>query len=145
MTDSPDHTLLRQFVKLHHVHCSVEPEWVVVGGSRFPVGFDLRLFAVHDKDARALPGGPESRALAASLRKLAESLVPECRTAARFDIEPFSPVLYDSREVAGADEVALTIRLLHHAERYTDPVDASEERCLKMIRERLKLLALPER
>ncbi len=132
-----------RFVKSHHVHYSVEPEWAVAGGSRKPIGFSVRLFAVHDKGARALPACPKSRALAGSLRSLAEALLPTC-TMTLVEIEPFSLVLYGSREVPGADEVALTIRL-SQPRRYADPVDASAEPCLKQIRESFKVLSLPER
>ena len=136
---------VRHFVKEHHVHFSIEPEWAVTPGGRRAVGFNVRLFAALEKGDRTLPGGSKSRALAASLRKVVESLLPECDSAARIDVEPFSPALYDSREVPGADEVALTLRLLHYSENYARPVDASEERCLRALRSRFKAVSLPER
>jgi hypothetical protein len=145
MTEARDESVLRQFVKRHHVHYSVEPEWVITGDGRWPVGFNVRLFAGHGRRARALPGGPKSRALVASLRSLAESLLPECRTVGRIELEPFRPVLYESRELPGTDEVAVTIRLLREFERHVHPSGASEEHCLRQIRKGLKLLSLPER
>lgn len=141
MSGGSDEEALRGFVKSHRVHYSVEHELVVGEGARRPVGFAVRLFAVHDKGARALPGCAKSRALADALRSLAEWLVCTCPPT-RIDVEPYRPALYDSRVVPGADEVALTIRL-SHSERYADPLDASQQSCLKVIRGRLKVLAIP--
>jgi hypothetical protein len=81
----------------------------------------------------------------ASLRSLAESLLPECGTIARVEVEPFRPVLYESTEVPGTDEVALTLRVLREFEPHVPPRGASEEYCLREIRKRSKLMALPER
>ncbi|GAO01488.1 hypothetical protein [Anaeromyxobacter sp. PSR-1] len=145
MTEARDESVLRAFVKRHHVHYSVEQEWVITGNGRWPVGFNVRLFAGHDKRARALPGGPKSRALAASLQSLAETLLPECRSIGRIEVEPFRPALYESSEVPGTDEVALTIRLLRDFEPQAHPAGAPEAYCLTEIRRRLKRLSLPER
>ncbi len=142
MAGRSDEEALRRFVKSHRVHYSVEHELVVAQGTRKPVGFVVRIFAVHDKGARALPGCAKSRALAGSLRSLAEWLACTCPPT-RIDVDPYRPALYDSKVVPGADEVALTIRL-SHSERYADPVDASEQGCLKMIQGRMKVLSIPE-
>lgn len=135
---------LRDLVSRHRVHFTVEPEWVVVPGGRRAIGYDVRLFAVHDRAARALPGDATSRALAASLEELSAAVLPECRAGARVEIEPFRPALYESRVVRGADEVRITVRLLHHVERYDAPADAAEERCVKELRARLRRLAIHE-
>jgi hypothetical protein len=135
----------REFVKRHHVHYSVAPDWVAGREGRWSVGFEVRLFAVQGKGAGGLPGGPRSRALVRRLGNLAQALLPDCRTMAHIDFDPFRPALYDSSEVPGADEVALTMRLLHCSEDYSLPVDAAQERCLREIRRRLKLLSIPER
>jgi hypothetical protein len=66
VNEAVDESALRQFVKRHRVHYSVEPEWVIADDGRWPVGFSIRIFAGHDRRSRALPGGPESRALLAS-------------------------------------------------------------------------------
>jgi hypothetical protein len=145
MTEARDESVLRQFVKRHHVHYSVEPEWVITGDGRWPVGFSIRLFAGHGRHARVLPGGPRSQALAVSLRSVADSILEECRTLARIEVDPFRPVLYESREVPGTDEVALTIRMMREFDRRVQPVGASEEHCLKEIRKLLKRLSLAER
>jgi hypothetical protein len=62
----------------------------------------------------------------------------------RAELAPFRPALYDSRVVPDADEVSVTIRLIHR-EGYDRPVDACEERCLKEIRARLRALGVQER
>jgi hypothetical protein len=145
MTDALGESTFREFAKRYHVHYTVGPELVVDGHGRRAVGFEIRLFAAHPKRSHVLPGGRGSRALAASLRDLAEFILPDCGTTARLELDPFSPALYESSEVPGGDEVALTIRLLHYSERYAEPIDPAEERCLKQIRAKLKSIRLPER
>jgi hypothetical protein len=78
------------------------------------------------------------------LRLIAEEVIPSGERPSRIELEPFRPALYDSRVVPDADEVTVTIRLIHR-EGYDRPIDACEERCLKEIRTRLRDFGIPER
>jgi putative ABC transport system permease protein len=93
--------------------------------------------------AAAAPTAAAS-AIREDLRRIAEDVVPTEERPSRTELTPFRPALYDSRVVPGADEVSVTIRLIHR-EGYDRPVDACEERCLKEIRARLRLLGIRER
>lgn len=135
---------LSEFVRRHRVHFDVRPDVVVSPAGRVTVGFELRLFAVHDKGAQALPGCCKCDDLVAGLRSLATEVLPRDERPTISSVRPFEPALYDSREVPGADEVALTL-LLSHREGYERPVDACQARCLKEVRQRLKAFHVPER
>ena len=135
---------LAGFAREHHVHFEVQPDVLVRDGERVKIGFEIRLWAVHARGARALPGCEKCLDLAAELRRLAEWSVPSEHRATRFEIEPFHPALYESREVTGADEIAVCIRLAHR-EGWDQPIDACEERCLKEIRHRLRSAGARER
>lgn len=135
---------LAAFVREHHVHYDVEPDVLVRASDRVKVGFEVRLWAVHPRGTRALPGCGKCRDLVSELIRVAEWAIPSERRPTLIEIEPFHPALYDSREVAGADEVALSIRLAHR-EGWDQPIDACEERCLKEIRQRLRAIGVRER
>ncbi len=141
---SPDREALTEFVRHHRVHYDVVPEAVVGPKGRTAVGFELRLFAVHEKGAHATPGCPKCLALVDPLRELARSVMPTEERPTLIEIEPFGRALYDSIEVPGADEIAIAVRLTHRGH-YDRPVDACEERCLKEMRGRLKALGIAER
>lgn len=59
------------------------------------------------------------------------------------ELEPFG-LRSTTRIVPAADEVTITIRLIHR-EGYDRPIDVCEERCLKEIRARLRDLGIHER
>ena len=143
-TTSPDFAALRELARRRHVHYDVAPEVVYRDGTRVTVGFDLRLWAVHDKGAHALPGCPKCLDLASELGALVGAVLPEAGRPTIAQVEPMEPALADSRVVPGADEVEILVRLIHRG-RYEAPVDACEERCLREIRQRLRDLGVPER
>ena len=143
MTPTTQNDLV-EIARSHRVHFDVEPEIVMRGSERVKVGFRVHLWAVHPKDARALPGCPKCWELVGDLRRIAEGVVPPDDRPSRTELAPFRPALYDSRVVPNSDEVSVTIRLLHR-DGYDNPVDRCEERCLKEIRSRLIALGIPER
>jgi hypothetical protein len=144
MNDMDAFEELRASAKAHHVHFEVRPELQVDGDLWMKVGFEVRVWAVHDKGAHAMPGCRKCHDLLAQLDRIVQWAIPTEERPTRTEIEPSGPILYDSREVPGTDEVAITIRLTHR-EAYATPVDSCEERCLRQIRERLGLLGIPER
>ena len=134
---------LLEFTRGHRVHFDVEPEIVVRGSDRVKVGFQVHLWALHARGARALPGCPKCWDLVEQLRHIAEEVVPPDDRPSRTELAPFRPALYESRVVPQTDEVCVTIRLVHR-DGYDRPVDACEERCLKEIRARLLALGVRE-
>lgn len=135
---------LHEIARAHHVHFDVAPEVTFRATERVKVGFEVRLWATHARGARAMPGCPKCRDLAADLQRIAEWAVPSEDRATRIEIEPFRPALYESTVVPGVDEIAITIRLVHR-DGYDRPIDACEELCMKEIRQRLRALGIVER
>ena len=143
MSGSSSSSDLRELARLLHVHYDVRPEIVLEDGQRRMVGYEVRLWAVHSKGARALPGCPKCIDLVAELRRLANWALSWEERPTRADVEPFGRMLYDSRIVPGASEVALSIRLVHR-NGWDAPVDACEERCLRQLRARMRELGVRE-
>lgn len=135
---------VRAIARKLHAHYDIEPEIVFVDGARRKVGFHVRLWGVHAKGARVLPGCSRCREIEEELKRIGEFVVPREERPTRLEFDPFRPALYDSRVVPDADEVVLSIRLVHR-EGYEQPVDACEERCLKEIVARCRELGIPER
>lgn len=134
---------LREVVLKHHVHFEVQPEIVILGPERRKVGYEIRLWAVHPKGARVLPGCGKCRALTDALRQILAAVLPIDDRSTWHVIEPPAPRVYDSAAVEGADEVAVSVRLLHRQD-YDFPAGACQERCLREIRCALKLLGARE-
>ena len=135
---------LRECARRHHVHFEVRPEVDILGEARLSVGYQLRLWAVHERGAHALPGCPWCGVLLAELERIVRWVMPPDGRPTRAEFERTGPALYDSQVVPGADEVALLVRLTHQGD-YRAPIDACEERCLKEMRGRLRSLGIPER
>ena len=144
MTDMNAFEDLRASARRHHVHFEVRPEVHVDGYVRTKVGFLVRVWTVHDKGAHAMPGCAKCTDLLRELDRIVQWALPLEERPTRIQLESTGPALYDSREVPGADEVAITIQLTHR-EAYAVPIDECEERCLRQIRERLRWLGIPER
>ena len=137
-------SVLRESVRRHRVHFEVRPEVDILGEVRLKVGYQLRLWAVHDRGAHVLPGCPRCGDLLTELERIVQWVMPPGGRPTRVEYERTGPALYDSQVVPGADEVALLVRLTHQGD-YRAPIDACEERCLKEMRERLRGLGIPER
>lgn len=137
-------SVLRECARRHHLHFEVRPEVAVVGEARLSVGFQLRLWAVHERGAHAPPGCARCGDLLAELERIVRWVVPSGGRATKIELERTGPALYDSQVVPGADEVALLVRLTHQVD-YRAPIDACQERCLKETRQRLRALGIPER
>jgi hypothetical protein len=133
----------REFVRRHHVHYDIRDELVVDGEERRKVGYRVRLWGVVPRGG-FLPADAAESPFAQELVALAEHVVPDDRGDTAVSIQPPAPALYDSRVVAGADEIALDIRLVHGA--FGDaPSGAAEDRCLKSIRRILDQIGAPQR
>jgi hypothetical protein len=135
---------LRALVRRLHVHYDVEPELDLRGGARVRIGLFVRLWGVHAKGSGPLPGCPKCREIFSRLQLVAEYAL-EGETSMQIALEPLRRALYDSRVVPGTDEIALPIRITAPAGDAATPARGGEERCLKLIRARLKELGVSER
>jgi hypothetical protein len=132
---------IRDIVRRHHVHydfATLPPGDAAPG---IDGGVVLRLWAVHQKGARALPGCDKCRPLMSDLRSLAH-FVFHGGDIAVFE-EAFRAALYDSAVVPGADEVALEVRLSLSGQAGNTPGGARQG--LKRVRALLQALGVPER
>jgi hypothetical protein len=134
---------LEAVVRNRHVHYSIDPELEVVSGERVVVAWSVRLWAVHAKGARALPGCEKCRELRTELAAIARAVLPLQGAELSAETDPPVRILYDSQSVPGADEVPLTIRLApaDFGRRATGPaIDA----WLKAFRARVRELGIRE-
>ena len=134
---------LKALVHEHRVRYEVAPEICFRSTERLKVGFEVRVWAGLEKGSRMLPRGEKSFTLAVVLREIAEWLASSNDREMLIVVEQCEG-LYASSIVPGADEVAITIRLIHR-DRYARPIDSCGEKCLKEIRTQLKELGAHER
>lgn len=135
---------LRAVTRRLRAHFDVVPVLELRGDTRLRVGSVVRLWGVHPKGARALPGCPKSRAIFSDLEPVAAYALggdPSMQIA----LDPLRPALYESRVVPGADEIALAIRITPRADHGAAAARAAEERYLKLVRARLRELGVSER
>jgi hypothetical protein len=133
---------LRGLVRRLHVHYDVDPEVEIRGDIRVTVAFQVRLWGLHAKGAHALPGCPKCHELRGRLQEIADFALAGDSGRGWAAIEPLRPALYDSRVLPGVDEIALRICVARSG--VEAPVGEREERFLKAIREKLRMIDVPE-
>lgn len=135
---------VRSLARRLHAHFDVVPELELRQGARVRVALLVRVWGVHPKGARALPGCAKCRELLAGLSRIVEHALGD-EVPWQLAIEPFRRALYESRVVPGADEVALAIRLSPPGPPGATSAGPAEERQLKELRAQLRALGIPER
>jgi hypothetical protein len=138
-----DRGSLEQFAREHHVHYDVEPRAAFQGQQEDVVGFDVRLLATHGESKLEAPACPRCVELLSGLQAFAERIVASANAMEWAEIVPEPAALYESTEVRGADEVALTIRVERDSTGRRG--GASDDERLREIRERLEALGVPRR
>ncbi|MHB8420450.1 MAG: hypothetical protein ACYDCL_20445 [Myxococcales bacterium] len=134
---------LRTLARRHAVRYEVLRELQPIGGALTPVGFDLRLWGLHEHPQGTMPGCPECVKVYAALKEIATWTLPEERRPSWYQIQPFDATLRVSPENRQRDEVLLEVQILHRHE-FLSPIDSCEERCLAEMREKLAELGVPE-
>jgi hypothetical protein len=145
METHDDAEAVKQFAREHHMHYELEPETVDDGTRRRVIGFEVHFFAAHESSQLGAPACPRCRELATELRSLVEHLVhAQPELAARAEVAPAPPALYQSREVPGADEVSVTVRVRCASEDHRRPEHGGDP-CIAQLRERLDAAGVPRR
>lgn len=131
---------LRDLAAKHTVRYEVWPHYEIKDGKRLIVGFDLELCGTHDRGHTSLsPGCDLCQQTFADLKRIAEWVLPKEERLSRYEISPFDASLHASSK--GAFEVVVPIRI-EHRERFFEPIDNCEERCLKEIEGKLAGLGI---
>jgi hypothetical protein len=92
-------------------------------------------------DYHLCPGCPRCVATFEDLRQIAESIVPKQAGSVRGEVRPWDRALHRSRKRGFRPEVIACIMISHNG-RFDQPVDASEEICLKQMISRLTELGV---
>ncbi len=126
---------LERFAREYQVHYEVQPEFVDAGDAREVVASDVRIFAAHQGERLGTPGCPKCVELTRDLESFAERLVADGELARRAEIVPAEPVLYESPEDRGTDEVSLTLRVRCESPEHRRA--SGEDPCAREVRDRL--------
>jgi len=133
---------LSGLVEKHGVCYEVWPIVQLVNSRQVKVGFELQLCGVNEDGACHLcPGCPRCKATFADLREIAESVLPRQGGAVRCEVRSYDVALHGSRKRGFRPEVILCIAILHRAG-FDQPIDSSEESCLKQMCGRLSELGV---
>jgi hypothetical protein len=130
---------LSEFVRQSRAHFEIERETIDGPSGRTLSGFGVRLFAMHERAPHSAPGCPVCWRVAAALRRVASAALLANPVEGHVHIAPLEPVLYQSRQAPGSDEVAITVHL-----RPPEPSRVNPERWLQDIRGRLNGLGVVE-
>ncbi len=133
---------LRGIVEARRIFYELAPEIALLGEERWPVGYELKLWAAHEKGARALPGCRKCQDIVEDLRRIAAWLTGPGGRDSAWELQPFDRALYDSRQFQGTDEIDLSLRLFHWSGAMGREVRA--QRCLREMRRRLAQLGIAE-
>ena len=134
---------LRAVAKRRRVHFDIRPDFTYRDHRPTAVGFEVRVWGVHEKGSHALPGCERCRPILEELEQVARWALPPEEPPTRLEVVPCDRSLYDSKVLPGADEVYVAIRVEHRGSSEL-PVDACEDRCLRAIRLRLRELGIAE-
>jgi hypothetical protein len=127
---------LRQIIDSHQACYEVWPDWALVNGRRVQVGFEVDLCATV-----AQPGDGPSVETYLELQQVAMFVLPHDPDEVEIDVMPFDNSLHESSWRNFRPETVLALRILHkHG--FEQPVDDSEERCLRLIENALQQLGI---
>ena len=132
---------LREWVRQHRVTWELGPWQEIVEHAPASVGFELRLFGQHGRDAHASPGCGECVELHGKLRGIALGAFPKEHRPTQYDVEPFDASFHLRPESEWTPEVQLTVHIVHR-EGYLRPVDECEKRCAEEIQKALRALGV---
>jgi hypothetical protein len=121
----------------------VAPFQLSVHDTPADVGFELTLYATHDRGHTSLtPGCDRCVETFAGLQRIAECILPREHRPSMYDILPFDSSLHLSARHHLLPEVTLTIHIVHRRG-YQDPIDECEKRCLQEMEDNLHQLGIP--
>lgn len=131
---------LQELVGRYRVCWDVWPEEAMVDGRRQQIGFELELSGTHPPEVKnASPGCRSCREVFSGLRQIAEHILPsKADRPSEYVISSYDPSIRYSQKRGSRPDISLTIKIVHR--RGLGPVDECEQRCLKVMEERLAAL-----
>jgi hypothetical protein len=131
---------LEELVHHYRVCWDVWPENEVVDGKVRQVGFELELSGTHPPEVKnPSPGCHYCHDVFNALFRIAECILPlNSGQPTRYNISPYEQIIRYSRGRGSRPDVSLTIHIVHR--QGLGPVDECEQRCLKLMEERLATL-----
>jgi hypothetical protein len=136
---------LVNLVKRYQVCWEVWPEYLMVGGKESQVGFELELSGTPDLESNHIgPGCPACRQVYATLRAIADWILPKEERPSRYEIGMYEQALRYSSVRGNRPDVTLSVKIVHRRG-FDLPVDECEMRCLKEMKSNLLELGACER
>lgn len=133
---------LREVVVKRRVCWEVFPERVGIRGETKTVGYELVLSGIHlpsDPDPLPTPGCASCKAVFEDLNRISNWILPKGDRESFYEIAHYAPIIRHTRKRRLRPEVTLSVRILHR-QRYEDPIDPCETRCLGEMEQKLKQL-----
>lgn len=137
---------IRSLIEQHQVCFESWYEYALVSDIRTHNGYALRLSGIncHEGGEHSVPGCPYCRQTYADLYTIATWILPPGDRESKYVIEPFDSAFHFAPNARRRrEEIVVTIQVLHRH----DPDRVANEcelRCLKEMRDKLKLLGVLE-
>jgi 2-alkenal reductase len=135
---------LEELVRRYQVCWDVWPEEAMVDGKRRQIGFELELSGTHPPEVKnASPGCDHCQEIFGALLEIAEHILPsKSDRPSKYLIGPYEHSIRYSQKRGSRPDISLTIKIVHR--QGLGPVDECEQRCLKVMEERLVALGASE-
>ncbi|MGZ5433024.1 MAG: hypothetical protein ACXWH7_08860 [Thermoanaerobaculia bacterium] len=132
---------IKDLVQRHKVCFESYPIWHVPhGGGKVAIGYELDLIGTHDQpQPPATTGGDEYTPVRRALLAIAAAILPPNDGAGCYAMEPFEAAIHFSPRRKMREDVILVIDIVDRNQ-FDLPIDASEMRCLREMKEKLKEL-----
>jgi len=132
---------LKELVRQHKVCWEVWPVYHIDRkGEKVQIGFELELAGTHHEPKEPpKPGCAECVTVYNDLRRIGQWIIPKEDHLSRYEIGIFDSSIHYAAKRKFRKEVALTIKILHK-DKFHDPTDECEVRCLNEMEQKLKAL-----
>ena len=135
---------LRDLVQKHQVCYEIWPDFLIVGGEKRKVGFEIKLFGVDGhRSAHLLPGCMHCMETYGDLRRIATWILPKEERPTGYEIERFDQAFHESPKRRLRNDVGLSIEI-YPRHGFDQPVDSCEEACLREVQESLRRLGVSQ-
>jgi hypothetical protein len=133
---------LKSLVRRFSVCWDTWPEETYVQHVKRQIGFGIELAGTHEAGVEhPTPGCLHCQRVYTALKQIAEWILPREIRDSHYDLSDFDQSIGYLPAHGNRPDVTLTIRI-QHRERFKEPVDACEKRCLQEMEQRLMELGV---